>query len=88
MEKDLILEIGTEEIPAGFLEGAVDSLAKISERELKDGLFIAIGGVHSARGVKHGPIRVIFLVLTQIFVGQMFVNPNQPGGMVCVRFWP
>ena len=38
MEKDLILEIGTEEIPAGFLEGAVDSLAKISERELKDNL--------------------------------------------------
>lgn len=38
MEKELILEIGTEEIPAGFLEEAINSLRGISKRELEDNL--------------------------------------------------
>jgi len=38
MEKELILEIGTEEIPAGFLEEAIKSLGSIAERELEDNL--------------------------------------------------
>ncbi|MER3446428.1 MAG: glycine--tRNA ligase subunit beta [Candidatus Dadabacteria bacterium] len=38
MEKELILEIGTEEIPAGFLEGAIENLHSIAEREFKDNL--------------------------------------------------
>ncbi len=38
MEKELILEIGTEEIPAGFLEDALRNLGSITERELEDNL--------------------------------------------------
>ncbi|MGE5446689.1 MAG: glycine--tRNA ligase subunit beta [Ignavibacteriales bacterium] len=38
MEKELILEIGTEEIPAGFLEEAIKNLGDIAEREFKDNL--------------------------------------------------
>jgi glycyl-tRNA synthetase beta chain len=38
MEKELILEIGTEEIPAGFLEEAIKSLGSIAEREFEDNL--------------------------------------------------
>src|SRR5882724_2531701 len=38
MEKELILEIGTEEIPAGFLEEAIKTLSSIAEREFKDNL--------------------------------------------------
>ncbi|MGH7792086.1 MAG: glycine--tRNA ligase subunit beta [Thermodesulfobacteriota bacterium] len=36
MGKDLILEVGTEEIPAGFLGDAIKSLAIITERELRN----------------------------------------------------
>lgn len=35
MEKELILEIGTEEIPAGFLEEAIGNLRDIAEREFR-----------------------------------------------------
>ncbi|HEX3036402.1 MAG TPA: glycine--tRNA ligase subunit beta [Thermodesulfobacteriota bacterium] len=35
MEKELILEIGTEEIPAGFLQEAIKNLGNIAEREFK-----------------------------------------------------
>ncbi len=38
MEKELILEIGTEEIPAGFLEQATKDLGVIAQRELGDNL--------------------------------------------------
>ena len=38
MEKELILEIGTEEIPAGFLGEAIKSLGSIAEREFEDNL--------------------------------------------------
>lgn len=38
VEKELILEIGTEEIPAGFLEEAIKNLSSIAEREFKDNL--------------------------------------------------
>ncbi len=38
MEKELILEIGTEEIPAGFLEEATKNLHSIAEQEFKDNL--------------------------------------------------
>ncbi|MGH7889176.1 MAG: glycine--tRNA ligase subunit beta, partial [Thermodesulfobacteriota bacterium] len=38
MDKDLILEIGTEEIPAGFLGDAIKNLSSITERELKTNL--------------------------------------------------
>jgi len=38
MQKELILEIGTEEIPAGFLEEAIKNLSGISKRELEDNL--------------------------------------------------
>ena len=31
-----------------------------------NGLIVAVGGVHSARGLKHGPIRAIFPVSAQI----------------------
>jgi glycyl-tRNA synthetase beta chain len=40
MEKELILEIGTEEIPAGLLQQAVKDLSNIAEREFKDNLLI------------------------------------------------
>jgi glycyl-tRNA synthetase beta chain len=36
MEKNLILEIGTEEIPAGFLASAIKNFGIITERELRD----------------------------------------------------
>ncbi len=38
MEKELILEIGTEEIPAGFLGEAINNLCSIAEREFEDNL--------------------------------------------------
>ncbi len=38
MLKELILEIGTEEIPAGFLGEAIKSLGSIAEREFEDNL--------------------------------------------------
>ena len=38
MEKELILEIGTEEIPAGFLEEAIKDLGIIAQREFEDNL--------------------------------------------------
>jgi glycyl-tRNA synthetase beta chain len=38
MEKELILEIGTEEIPAGFLGEAIKTLCSIAEQEFKDSL--------------------------------------------------
>ena len=36
MEKELILEIGTEEIPAGFMDEAIRSLSEIAERKLRE----------------------------------------------------
>jgi glycyl-tRNA synthetase beta chain len=36
MEKELILEIGTEEIPAGFLEEAIKNLGLIAQREFEE----------------------------------------------------
>jgi glycyl-tRNA synthetase beta chain len=38
VEKELILEIGTEEIPAGFLEETIKNLGSIAEREFIDNL--------------------------------------------------
>ena len=32
-----------------------------------NGLFVIVGGVHSARGLEHDPIRAIFLVFAEIF---------------------
>jgi glycyl-tRNA synthetase beta chain len=36
MAKELILEIGTEEIPAGFLDDAVENLASLAKRALEE----------------------------------------------------
>ncbi|MFI5322260.1 MAG: glycine--tRNA ligase subunit beta [Thermodesulfobacteriota bacterium] len=36
MGKELILEIGTEEIPAGFMKDAIDNLSEIASRELAE----------------------------------------------------
>ncbi|HSE84255.1 MAG TPA: glycine--tRNA ligase subunit beta, partial [Thermodesulfobacteriota bacterium] len=38
MEKELTLEIGTEEIPAGFLQEAIRHLGNLAEREFKNNL--------------------------------------------------
>ena len=38
MGKELILEIGTEEIPARFMEDAIRDLSTVTERELKENL--------------------------------------------------
>ncbi len=49
-----------------------------------NGLFVAVGRVRSAHGLKHGPIRVIFLVSAQVFVGQLYASANEPkGGSAC-----
>ncbi len=45
MDRDLLLEIGTEEIPAGFLPLALNDIAQILSRELK------------ARKIGHGEIK-------------------------------
>ena len=39
-----------------------------------NGLFVAIGGVHSARGSKHGLIQAIILVFAQIPAHSMCAN--------------
>ncbi len=36
MAKELILEIGTEEIPEGFLDDAVENLASLAKRALEE----------------------------------------------------
>ncbi len=36
MGKELILEIGTEEIPAGFLDEAINNLASLTKKALED----------------------------------------------------
>lgn len=46
MEKELILEIGTEEIPAGFMNEAIRSLSEITERKLRENA-ISYGGISS-----------------------------------------
>ncbi len=46
MAKELILEIGTEEIPAGFMRDAIDKLSKIASRELA-GNALAYGNISS-----------------------------------------
>ncbi len=44
MAKDLILEIGTEEIPAGFMRDAIDKLSESASRELS-GNALAYGNI-------------------------------------------
>ena len=46
MGKELILEIGTEEIPAGFMNEAIRSLSEIAERSLKENA-LSFGGISS-----------------------------------------
>ncbi len=46
MEKELILEIGTEEIPAGFMKEAIRDLSEISGREFDENA-IPHGGISS-----------------------------------------
>lgn len=46
MDKELILEIGTEEIPAGFMNEAIRSLSEIAERSLKENA-LSYGGISS-----------------------------------------
>ncbi|HVY55474.1 MAG TPA: glycine--tRNA ligase subunit beta, partial [Thermodesulfobacteriota bacterium] len=46
MEKELILEIGTEEIPAGFMDEAIRSLSEITGRKLRDSA-VAYGAISS-----------------------------------------
>ena len=44
-----------------------------------------VGGVHSAHGAKHGPIRAVILVLARIFHDQTCADTNEPDGAVHVR---
>ena len=52
-----------------------------------NGLFVTVGEVYSARGLKHGPISVIFLVFARIFDRQSCVDTNEQQGAVHVCFW-
>ncbi len=58
MEKELILEIGTEEIPAGFMRDAVDKLSEIASKELAENA-LSFGSVSS-----HGTPRRLALRIT------------------------
>ena len=53
-----------------------------------NGLFVAVGRAHLAHGLKHGPIRAIFLVFAQIFVSQLYASTREPEGVVNDRLWP
>ena len=46
MSQDMILEIGTEEIPASYLPPALDQIKQLAEKELK-AQRIPFGEIHS-----------------------------------------
>ena len=64
MSVDLLLEVGTEEIPAGFLPPALAQLAETARAELEANR-IAFGKVET-----HGTPRRIVLVVRDVALSQ------------------
>ena len=63
---ELLFEIGTEEIPAGYIQPALDALAANAARKLQD-LGLNFAGVHTC-----GTPRRLTLVIDDL-------EPRQPG---------
>lgn len=64
MGKELILEIGTEEIPAGFMRDAIDNLSEIASRELA-GNALSYGNISSFGTPRRLTLRVTNLSAKQ-----------------------
>ena len=64
MAKELILEIGTEEIPAGFMRDVIDKLSEIASRELA-GNALAYGNISSYGTPRRLTLRVTDLTEMQ-----------------------
>ena len=64
MGKELILEIGTEEIPAGFMRDAIDNLSEIASKELA-GNALSYGNISSFGTPRRLTLRVTNLSAKQ-----------------------
>lgn len=74
MAKELILEIGTEEIPAGFMRDAIDKLSELASRELA-GNALAYGNISSYGTPRRLTLRVTDLTDKQGDQSREFYGP-------------
>lgn len=80
MVKDLLLEIGTEEIPARFMSGALEQLGKIARAKLAE---LRIG--HGEIQVVGTPRRLV-LVVRDVAQVQTDINSENKGPSVKIAF--
>jgi glycyl-tRNA synthetase beta chain len=74
MAKDLILEIGTEEIPAGFMRDAIDKLSESASGELAENA-LAYGNISSYGTPRRLTLRVTDLTDNQEDRSREFYGP-------------
>ena len=82
MTSDLLLEIGTEEIPASFMPGALDAFKAIAEREFSE-YRIAYGTLKT-----FGTPRRIVLVMREVASAQEDLVITKTGPAKCAAFTP
>jgi len=80
MAKDLLLEIGTEEIPARFMAGALEQLGKIANKKMAE---LRIG--HGEIQVVGTPRRLV-LVVREVAQVQTDINSENKGPSVKIAF--